>query len=129
MHTSGQACKQFLHAISRVLLRDIVDEVKRSPYFSLIIDGSKNRASKEAEIVYVSYIGHNCLPKTQFFGIKIVKDGTATTIVEKMKDLLNYYGFSDNEIKKKLVAIATDGATISAKQKASSLSFVPKYPT
>jgi hypothetical protein len=55
-YANSNRCLDFLHAIANTLITTVVKEVLESPFFSIIIDGSTNRATREIEMMYIRYV-------------------------------------------------------------------------
>ncbi|KAG0593808.1 hypothetical protein M758_UG021100 [Ceratodon purpureus] len=98
----------FLDAISQNLQSGLVEEVKCSPVYSIMIDESTDQTCEPHLIVYVCYLtgagsGSTCV---QFVELMPLARGTGKVMFASIKELLRRLGFD----LLKLVAIATDGA-------------------
>jgi hypothetical protein len=99
---------EFLDAISQNLYLRLIEEVKSSPVYSILIDESTDRTCEPHLIVYVCYMtgggsGSTCV---QFVELMPLSRGTGEVMFQSIKELLERFGFD----LLKLVAITTDGA-------------------
>ena len=54
----------FTHFISFALKKELIKDILKSDYISILSDGSTDSSTQEEEIVYVRYLQDNCTPKT-----------------------------------------------------------------
>jgi hypothetical protein len=103
---------EFQKAISEVITDELVDAIKKSPYFSVTLDESTDIGVKQNLIVYVMYLVKEkgkMISKNDFVGIvHLDKGATAQNIFDALIDLLTKRGIDCT----KLAGVATDGAAV-----------------
>ena len=103
-------CREFAMIIGESFKENVIDKMKSSPYFALLMDGSTDSSVKEKELVYVLYVGTNGKAECQFMCIKDVADATAPGMKELLEAIFIDSGLHD--WKSKLVSICLDGAAV-----------------
>jgi hypothetical protein len=85
--------REFLLAIVSVLEDKLIEEVNTSPFFSIMVDESTDRALESHLITYVTYLEGDGIgqPKIQFLNLQGLPNGTAISIFEAWKKTSNKY--------------------------------------
>ena len=99
--------REFLLAIASVLEDKLIEEVNISPFFSIMVDESTDRALESHLITYVTYLEGDGIgqPKIQFLNLQGLPNGTAISILEAWKKTSNKYDL----VQSHLVGLATNG--------------------
>ncbi len=100
--------REFLLAIASVLEDKLIEEVNISPFFSIMVDESTDRALESHLITYVIYLKGDGIgqPKIQFPNLQGLPNGTVISIFEAWKKTSNKYDL----VQSYLVGLATDEA-------------------
>ena len=107
-YTSQHVIQEFLQTLGSQIEEQQLQEVKKSPWFSLMIDESTDVAVLNEMVVYIRYITPNAEVKTSFMKILELFNGTAQTIEEAVVNYLD----NTNLPFSKMVGFATDGARV-----------------
>ena len=110
-HNRKQA-RNFVQFIAADEREKVQDSMKGANFFSLMSDGSTDSSVIEEEIVYVRYAkqGHVFV---QYVGLEEVGKANSENITKAVKSAATKgVGIPWEELVKKLVAIATDGASV-----------------
>ena len=107
-YTSERFMQEIVLAMGEAALEPIKEEIQNSPVFALLIDETTDVSIKKQMIVYGSYIS-NGETKTRFLGIVELSDGRAVTITGA---LLQFCGKMEFDIRTKLFALGSDGASV-----------------
>jgi len=94
-------------ALAKTAIDDVVDEVRASGHFGLIVDESTDHYTEKTVIVYVKY---ECggISKTKFLCVEELEAGDADGIVNCIKNPLLAYSLDIA----KCVAFTGDGASV-----------------
>ena len=103
-------CKEFTVIIGETLPEYVIEQLKSSPYFAILMDGSTDSSIKEKELMYVLYAASSTKMECQFICIKDVADATAPGIKALIEATFSEYGI-DNW-RSKLVSVCFDGAAV-----------------
>ena len=108
-YSNAVSGREFLLAIASVLEDKLIEEVTTSPYFSIMVDESTDRALESHLITYVTYLANEGIgqSKTEFLNLSGIPNGTASSIFEAWKKTKIKYDLDQTH----LVGLATDGAT------------------
>ncbi|MCO5567614.1 hypothetical protein L7F22_021308 [Adiantum nelumboides] len=106
-YTNVMAGKDFVSCISEYLQTIQLGQVKQSPFYSLMIDETTDRAMEKHLIIYIAFLSCAGLGvcKTQFARMVVVADGSAQTKYEALVKVLDEIGLDMQQ----MVGIATDG--------------------
>ncbi|MCO5578402.1 hypothetical protein L7F22_032243 [Adiantum nelumboides] len=106
-YTNFMAGKEFLQAIADYVEANQRQELLASPFFTIMVDETTDRALEKHLIVYVSFLSKGGLGacKTEFLRLVIVADGCAQTKYNALVQMFDGMGLNI----KRLVGIATDG--------------------
>ena len=114
-HINDKACRSFIDTIGETMVdnldTDILGQHKRPLYFSLLFDGSADKAFSEKEIVTVKVL-NNGLPEMRLLGIAEPAshaEAVYQSIIKKCQE----HGLKPED---SLVAAAADGASINTGQ-------------
>ena len=107
-YSNAVSRREFLLAIANVLEDKLIEEVTTSPYFSIMVDESTDRALESHLITYVTYLANNGIgqSKIEFLNLSGIPNGTASFIFETWKKTRIKYDLNQTH----LVGLATDGA-------------------
>ncbi|XP_057813067.2 uncharacterized protein LOC131027099 [Cryptomeria japonica] len=108
-YTNRKGANDFLFCISKYLEQIQINEMLKSPFFSIMIDESTDQSLEQHLVVYAIYLtleGHGA-PISMFMKMMSVSDGKGKTIYDTINQLMNDRGISLT----KLVAVSTDGAS------------------
>ena len=108
-YTSERFMQEALTSLGEVISKKIFNELRASPYFSLMCDETTDVAVVKEVIIYARYIGTDRKVCTAFIGMMEVSDGTAKTILAALQKLCEKENL---DIENKLVAFGSDGAAI-----------------
>ena len=99
--------REFLLAIASVLEDKLIEEVTTSPFFSIMLDESTNRALESHLIIYITYLENDGIgqSKTKFLNLVGIPNATASSIFEAWKTRIKY-----DLDQTHLIGLATDGA-------------------
>ncbi|KAK6179566.1 hypothetical protein SNE40_011894 [Patella caerulea] len=107
-YTHNDSVLEFQQAMADAVLDDLVEKVKESDYFSLLIDESTDVAVDQNLIIYVRYLFKGNT-KTDFLSIRKLSTGaTADKLLDLLIDVVDTLGLNIN----KMSGIATDGAAV-----------------
>ena len=105
---SDRIQSELIAVIGSQIQNDILDEIKASPCFSLIIDETCDVTVREQLIIYIKYIGTDNAVKTSFVGICEVSAGDASTITSALLQFVDDNGLS----RAKITGFGSDGASV-----------------
>ena len=108
-YTSERFIQEAVSSLGVVIRKKIFDDLRSSPFFSLLCDETTDVAVKKELIVYARYLSSDRHIRTSFIGLLEVPDGTASTIFSALQKLCEEEGF---DIDSKLVAFGSDGAAV-----------------
>ena len=106
MHHS--AVDEMITSIDSVLLKSMKEEIRDAPFVSIIVDESTDIAVFKKLIMYLQYVDHGGNVKVTFLKDADVQDGTAQTIVDAAKTVLNEMDITIT----KIIALGSDGAAV-----------------
>ena len=102
------AAWQFVESLNLVLEGQITEDLKASPYFSLMADESTDISVTKNLILYVRYLKPDQRSVTRYFKLLSLAQSDAATIYSVISDFLT----SKNIPKAKLVGWASDGCEV-----------------
>ena len=108
-YRNDKAAQQFTHFIAAVEEEKLRKGLKSTNFLSVLSDGSTDSSFKEQEIVYSRFCQGGVITE-KFIGIVDVEKADAVGIKWALDTAMNNIGLDD--WKKKLVAVATDGASV-----------------
>ncbi|EFJ10275.1 hypothetical protein SELMODRAFT_427395 [Selaginella moellendorffii] len=76
MYKNVMACSRFITFINKVLLDQILEKVKASPFFGIMLDESTDISTSKHLIFYVTYI-HDARVLTSYLGLSMVNNSSA----------------------------------------------------
>ncbi|MEE6461243.1 hypothetical protein FKM82_001239 [Ascaphus truei] len=107
----NKACKEFISHIASVVRSDLIGNIKKSPFVSLLLDSSSDKSEEEQLIVCVRYLKNTKLEEA-FLSILPLEDATANEYLTALQNQLQTLNLTEIMSGKSLVGIGTDGATI-----------------
>ena len=107
-YSNASMCQQFTCCVGSVFLEELLDDIKESPYLTVLIDGSTDTSIVENELIYVSYI-KNGERETRYFKIVRIDDAHAVGI---KSTLLETFAKYDIDLTHKIVGFMADGASV-----------------
>lgn len=108
-YTSERFIQEAVISLGGVIKKEILSEVRLSPFFALMCDETTDVAIKKELIVYAHYLGSDRQVHTAFIGMVEVPDGCAKTLFDALNRLCEDESL---DIKNKLVAFGSDGAAV-----------------
>ena len=115
-HINDKACRGFIDTIGETMVdnldTDILGQHKGPLYFSLLFDGSADKAFSEKEIVTVKVL-NNGLPEMRLLGIAEPDNSHAEAVYQSIIKKCQEHGLKPED---SLVAAAADGASINTGQ-------------
>ncbi|XP_040177111.1 zinc finger protein 862-like [Rana temporaria] len=108
-YANDKRCKEFISHIATVIRKELICELKKAKYVSLMLDESTNKGGVEELILYVRYIKNNGI-KEVFLSVLPLEMATADGYLEAITKELKTHGLSDWLFSNKLIGIGTDGA-------------------
>ena len=108
-YANAISAREFLMAIKNHTRNHLYDEIRGSPFFSILIDESTDRTLEKHLIIYVLYLseGGKGEPHCKFVRLLSVENARAEAIYNS----INAFILESNLNLKKLVAFASDGAS------------------
>ncbi|GAQ86708.1 hypothetical protein KFL_003060070 [Klebsormidium nitens] len=106
-HQARDACKEFAEAASDVLSEEESEDVKRSPFFGLIVDESTSMSVDEHMIAYVVFM-KGATVVVRFVELVQVAATTAVSLKASIMELLNRRGWDVL----KMMGFGSDGAAV-----------------
>ena len=109
-----QAIKQivlqqtFLKVQLNTFHQELIENLSKAQYYSILNDGSSDTSIPEKELVYVLFL-ENLFPKIKFVSIDNIKNASAEGILDCIKEPFHRLGITD--ICKRIVGLNVDGAT------------------
>ncbi|KAH7440127.1 hypothetical protein KP509_04G092600 [Ceratopteris richardii] len=102
--------KDMLFALRDYLRKTILANIRSSPFYSLLIDESRDRTMEKYIIIYALYLnnGGKGPTKCSFVQLLPIENGDAESIYNAVSAFLVESGLTTE----KLIAIATDGASV-----------------
>ena len=94
-----------------MMIQDLQEERKDSPFISLLSDSLTDRSSAEEEIVYIRYIIQG-VPVVRFLGLSRLESCKAPDILSSILECAMRVGLSSDIISKCLVGFGADGASV-----------------
>ena len=102
----------FIHFIAEIYKANLVEQVKSSELFSLLIDSSTDVAVIDEEIMYLRLI-ENGRPVTKYFSIQALERGNAEGILNAIDHAFEKeLNFEHNQWCEKVVGFGSDGASV-----------------
>ena len=77
-------CREFASAIADVQRKNISDQLSRSNFVSVIVDGSTDSAMAENEMIFIQTCTSGSVP-TKFINCCQVEHGTASGIIDAIQ--------------------------------------------
>ena len=117
-YTDDNAGKTFVHYIAESRKQELVDDVKRAKFFSLLIDGSTDKGNYDNEVVMVALCDtegsdEKIHTRLQYFTVMRPAAVSGSGLFAMLENSLKPFGIEAINATqcKKLVGIATDGAS------------------
>ena len=110
-YRNQMSAKVFTHYIAQVVRRSLCSDLQQAPFWTVIIDGSNDSASLEAELLYVRYVkkGKIC---SSFASYVNVDRANAPGILGALDTGLERLGLAQEEIEEKVLGLGSDGASV-----------------
>ena len=103
---NDKACAMFVNYMNETLFRSQLDRVKKSPFFSLMLDESTDIGNNQNLIIYVSFL-EIYEPITMFLGLLELTSGTAQCLYNACIDFLSKHGLDIQ----KMICFGSHGAS------------------
>jgi hypothetical protein len=103
----NSSVKEFQRALAKVVVEDLLEVLRDSGQFGIMLDESTGRSSEKTLIIYVKYHVHS-IPKTRFLCVTELEGGTAEIIYNTVVQICTAYGIN----LRKCVAVASEGASV-----------------
>ncbi|XP_078581210.1 zinc finger protein 862-like [Branchiostoma floridae x Branchiostoma japonicum] len=107
-YTSDEIMSEMVKVLSDVPRKEILNCIRNSPYFSLMIDETTDVAVTKQLIIYARYLTEKHKVKTSFLGIVAIDDGKADTIVAAIQAFLTSVDLDIN----RMAGFGSDGAAV-----------------
>ncbi|XP_063733444.1 zinc finger protein 862-like [Eleginops maclovinus] len=116
-YRNEKSCKEFLVAIAEITRLAIEDKVKSAKFITIMSDGSTDVSATEQEIVYLHFAVDG---KTHcnFLGLVQCDKPDANGIYDAIMQAVKLPGIPKEEMMKKIVGFAGDGAAVNTGKKA-----------
>lgn len=115
MYITEPKCSEFTSCIGQAFENELVTALTKSPYFSILTDGSTDASVTEKELIYILYLTETGEAACRFFKLSDVHDATAQglrqTILDSYEEIMGE-GEGQNEFQKKLIGLCCDGASV-----------------
>lgn len=108
-YTSERFMQEAVLSLGAVIRKGIFEDLRSSPFFSILCDETTDVAVKKELIVYARYLDKDRKVRTSFTGMLEVPDGCATTILAAIQQLCEQEGL---DLDNKLAAFGSDGAAV-----------------
>ena len=69
-YATEHKCKKFTIFVGETMRDDVLEQIRKSPYRSVLMDGSTDNSVIEKELIYVMFIGAVDKVECQFFRLK-----------------------------------------------------------
>lgn len=103
------AFKEMLLTMSDQCFKILIERVKNSPYFSILVDESTDIETNKSFIIYIRYYDQKTFRvETVFFRLFDIEYGDSDHIYNITKDLLKHYGL----LVEYMIAWGSDGASV-----------------
>ncbi|XP_071168230.1 zinc finger protein 862-like [Mytilus edulis] len=106
-YTSSDSVLDMQIALAKVVDEEIIEDMKASIYYSVMLDESTDRTTEKTLMLYVRYIKSN-VSVTRFLSVLELSGGTADVIFTAVKTLFDMYDLDFS----KCISISTDGASV-----------------
>ena len=110
-YTHNQSIQEFQQSIAGVIEDRLLDRVRESGFFSVMIDESSDVSVHQNLVLYIRYLEESLGrldAKTSFMGIRQLASANSNSIREEVVKILSDKGLEISN----LVGIATDGASV-----------------
>ena len=106
-YENDKMCVQFIESISFIIERKVLENIKKSEYYSLLIDETMDISKKEQLIIYAKYFDYTKNKfQTSFLKVTPLENQNGAQIFLKVKDYL----FKNGLDIRKCMAFGCDGA-------------------
>ena len=109
MYERNESVREMQEAMVKVVKEELIDNIKNSGVYSIMVDESTEVSMEKSLIIYVRYV-MNGAPDTKFFDVVEIPgdECTATSIYEMILNVLESNGLNVMNIS----CVATDGASV-----------------
>ncbi|XP_075441328.1 zinc finger protein 862-like [Ascaphus truei] len=105
---NDKRCAEFIKFIAEKIRNDVVAEIKSSPFFSILLDGSTDKSTTEQHIMYIKYCKQGDVKET-FVSIVQLKNSTGQGYFDAVQEELVKCGLHWRDTAQ-VVGLRTDGA-------------------
>lgn len=109
-YRNRKACKEFVHHIASIVESDLVMDIKKSPFVSILLDGSTDISGEEQNIVYVRYLKGSDVEES-FLSLVPLESASSDGYLNALQKQLQSLNLSELLTGGKLIGIGTDGAS------------------
>ncbi|XP_052075818.1 zinc finger protein 862-like isoform X1 [Mytilus californianus] len=114
-YRNTKSCKEFLVAISEIERGKIEEKIELAKFYTLMSDGSTDVSVIENEIVYIHF-AHRGIAYCYFLGLIQCESADSKGIYAAILQALNFKNLTVNDILKRTVGFAGDGASVNTGQ-------------
>ncbi|KAL3690756.1 hypothetical protein R1sor_004407 [Riccia sorocarpa] len=107
LYQSERSCVSMIHCISNAVQQMILERVKKSPFFGLMVDEATDVSVTSALVLFAIFL-ENGVVKVVFLGLVHVTDKTASGLTENIRLKLTSWGLDST----RLVSFGSDGASV-----------------
>ena len=112
-HKTDCAAADFSQGIADTYYQELIENLSKARYYSILNDGSSDTSVSEKELVYVLFLEDRFL-KIKFVCKENVTNTNAVGILDCIKELFHRLGITD--IYKRIVGLNVDGASVNTGQ-------------
>ena len=107
-YKTDRAAADFSQSIADTYHHELIENLSKARYYSILNDGSSDTSVSEKELVYV-LLREDGFPKIKFVSIENVKNANAEDILDFIKES---YRLGTTDIYKGIVGLNVDGASV-----------------
>lgn len=107
LYTSPQTQNEIIQATSISLRKYIVDEINKTDYLTLLVDGTKDKHGIETLSVAFRYVNEHCNVVERIIGFNIANDQSAQGIFTVLLKMFDDFGIDG--LRQRLLSQCYDG--------------------
>ena len=108
-YRNDRAAADFSQIIANTYHQELVENMTKARYYSILNDSSSDTSITEKELVYVLFL-EDGTPRIKYASIEDVKNANSEGILDCIKESFHRLGITD--IYKKIVGLNVDGASV-----------------
>ena len=110
-YMNDKAAHAFISHIAGVYFDELKADLEAADFFSVMIDGSTDRADIERELIFIRFIKDG-YPKMAYLRVEALRHATADGVMDALNEAFSLFGFDAATWKQKLVGFGADGAAV-----------------